>query len=55
MSKEGTADMRKRVTLTMPQELEIIMSLAKGENCSVIVAAHTPVDHWLSVIQGSKY
>ena len=39
MSKEYTADRRKRVTLVIPQKLEIIMRLESGKSCSVVVAS----------------
>jgi hypothetical protein len=32
MNKEGTAGIRKYITLTIPQKLEIIRRLESGEN-----------------------
>jgi hypothetical protein len=39
MSKQGTADRRKVVTLLVPQKLEIIMGFESGKSCSVVVAS----------------
>ena len=40
MSKQGTAGKRKRVTLTIPQSLELSRRLAIGKCRSVVVASY---------------
>jgi hypothetical protein len=41
VSKQGTADKRKHVTLMIPEKLKIIRMLETGESCSVVMASYT--------------
>jgi hypothetical protein len=53
LNKHGAAGKRKHLTLTVPQELDIIRRFESGESPSVIIAAYT-MDCQLFMMQRNR-